>query len=149
MMSEEEGQEMELGMDEVLKLIEQRFNDIEDHRIYYSLRDMKVRWIGSSGREMVKFCVAIDEMGLPITTPLVATLMDKAPSNVRTSLHHLGDKKIITLIHGGKSPIQKWFLSSIYKECYYEGARIIDGELVPRGNEEEELEEPEDDFKYP
>jgi len=81
-------------MDEIRTI----YNNIENHLVYFALKEFGVKNIKTQTVETVKAGIAIDMYGLPITTRLLSELTGKPTSNVTTSLHTLGDKYVVNFV---------------------------------------------------
>jgi len=116
----------ELTMDDVYKMAMDKMDEIPHHRVYFSMREMKLRWISSETVDTIKCCIALEELGIPITTPMITLMRQKDGGVVRNSLHTLGDKQVLTMMRGSKFRVQRWILSPLFREIYYSGKRLTD-----------------------
>jgi len=110
-----------MSIEEIIKLIQDKHSEIENHRVYFSLRDMKLKFIRDITVDTVMYCIAIHELGLPITAQLIADMTDVTTQSIRNRLHNLGDKNVITLIRGSGYPVARWVLNPEFARRYYEG----------------------------
>jgi hypothetical protein len=61
--------EEDLTIEDVLALAQEKAKEVDEARVYYTLRKMRLRFIRSSAVKVVKYAVALMELGLPITAP--------------------------------------------------------------------------------
>jgi hypothetical protein len=105
----------ELTQDEVMNLIKKEMTNVDRDRVYFVLRDMKLRRILNPTVDTVVACVALHRLGLPITSELVTLVRPIQRNNNVTLLHFLGDKNVLTLIRGRASNSLFWMLSETFK----------------------------------
>lgn len=109
----------EISLEEVVDLIKDRVQEIENYRVYYTMRGMKIRYIRDTTVDTVRYCIALQELGLPITAQLVSELEGTTTQSVRNKLHTLGDKHVLTMVRGTKSPVNRWVLNPMFTDKYY------------------------------
>ena len=91
-----------VSLEELLLRIKDEASKIEDTTIFYNLKEHKVCRITSETVETVKYVLAAQMAGLPYaTTDLVSTLRGVSKGTATTTLHILGDKKILLLLRRG------------------------------------------------
>jgi hypothetical protein len=78
---------------------------------------MKLKHLTSSTVEAVKYAVALTELGLPITAPLMTALLGKVHESVLAQLHNLGDRHVLVLKRLD-STCYEWTLSGIFLKHY-------------------------------
>ena len=78
--------------------IRRAYDAIEPYEVYYGLKKVKLPRITAQTQDTVRWCLAIQSQGYPITTDLIESLMGLSYGNTLTRLHRLGDNKILTLI---------------------------------------------------
>jgi len=83
---------------------------------------MKLKHLTSSTVEAVKYAVALTELGLPITAPLMTALLRKVHVSVLAQLHNLGDKHILVLKRSDVGRRYEWVLSPVFHQHYYGSA---------------------------
>jgi len=108
-----------MRVEEVLNYIRKIYEAIEPHEIYYAMKRMRLKRILDSTVDFVRWCVAIQEAGFPITTQLLAVLANISRTGALHRLHSLGDKKVLLLLHReGKDPLgsYQWILNPIFKQ---------------------------------
>jgi len=102
------GAEEAEGMGDILRPVDvltplRRAHDaVEPHEVYYSLRGMRLRKVTPTTVGVVRWCIAIQAAGLPITTDLLLHLTRMSHSSLLWILHRLGDARILTLIRDGR-----------------------------------------------
>lgn len=109
----------ELKMEDVIDLIHDKVQEVENFRVYYTMRDMKIKYITETTVNTVRYCIVLHELGLPITAQLISTLEGRTTQNLRNKLHTLGDKQILTMIRGADSSINRWILNPLFSNKYY------------------------------
>lgn len=93
-------------------------NRLDDVRIFYALHRYKAKRITHTTLELVMICVAIDKVGLPITSDIIRTLDPSLNrSNLVGRLHLLGDKHILVLKRKRKlrDRFYEWVLHPAFK----------------------------------
>jgi len=107
-----------LTVEELLRRIRRARFDIEEERVYFALRKMKVPYIAVASIETVAYCLALHQFGLKITVPLIAVLRNTSIANARRMLHTLGDKGVLTMIRRQSRQIE-WVLNPTFLRAYY------------------------------
>ena len=105
--------------------IKERAREIENYRIYYTMKLMKVTPLTDKAVERMRMCLAIHEFGYPITTNLLGNVEGTERRNgsyrLARPLHYLGDKNCLILRRGGaKSKEHRWHVSPTFLR-YYNG----------------------------
>jgi hypothetical protein len=100
-----------------LALAQEKAKEVDEARVYYTLRKMRLRFIRSSAVKVVKYAVALMELGLPITAPLMTTILKKVDKSVLAQLHNLGDRHVLVLKRLD-STCYEWTLSGIFLKHY-------------------------------
>jgi len=106
------------SVDEVLELIREAAEKVDDVKIYYALKQMRLKHVVPSTVNFLKFLVAISELGLPITSGLVSHVCNINLNETLRRLHTLGDRHVLIL----KRQTQKryeWILTPLFKKLYY------------------------------
>jgi hypothetical protein len=85
---------------------------------------MRLRPIHETTVYLVKICIVLHEMGLPITSAMVCAIKGNSINAAVSTLHTLGDKHIINLVRTGgtnarKTEMLRWNLSETFKGMYY------------------------------
>ena len=99
-----------LKFEDVLALVQEKAKEVDETRVYYALRKMKLRFIMARTVKVVRYAVALTELGLPITASLMTSLLKKVPESVMAQLHGLGDKHVLLFKRLG-SRRYEWTLS--------------------------------------
>ena len=114
---------MSMTDEEAFELIRNRVKEIDNTRVYFCLRTMKVKPISTKIVENMKICIAITEMKLPITLRLFSYLRGYKITHqtLLGTLHTLGDKKVITLVRGDFKDWYtcRWLLGESFSKLYY------------------------------
>jgi hypothetical protein len=114
--------EQELTVEDVLAMVEEKAKEVDEIKVYYSLRKMRLRHLKSATVKAVKYAVALTELGLPITTSIMTPLLKKVDVSVLTQLHNLGDRHILVLKRSELGGCYEWALSPVFRQHYYESA---------------------------
>ena len=87
--------------DELIFLVKEYLKKIPEQTVYYPLRLWGLKRIKKQTVQIVRACIALDDMKLPITANLVCAILGRQHSNATSSmvvnLHGLGDKGVILL----------------------------------------------------
>lgn len=101
---------------EVIQLVRREMEKLNESKVYFECRRAKIRYVYTS-LPIIRCVIALQNLGLPITTKMVSVVLDKSQSNVIVQLHSLGDKNILCLKRQtGKSYswiVAQWFLEKI------------------------------------
>lgn len=98
--------------EEIVGEIKAEMRKIDDVKIHFTLKKMKLSRISSAQVRSVKIFLALREMGLNIvTTNVFYAVYGKSRSNILTVLHLLGDKGVLTWIRRNKSGPLRYMLS--------------------------------------
>lgn len=100
-----------MHLDEALKLILDRAEEIDDVPLYYALRRYKFKPIRQGTVRHLKLCLAIDSLGLTITASLINAFQHTTHS--WETLHNLGDKNI--LVRKRKLGLSEWIVHPAFK----------------------------------
>lgn len=104
---------------ELFEQVMNLFEKVPTHRVYFTLKMMKIKRVQERTVEYVRACVALHEAGLPVTTELIRAMgVSLKPLG---ALHTLGDKNVLTMKRGGKSKLHIWTLNPAFLKHYYEG----------------------------
>lgn len=102
-------------IDEALELIRDRIKTFDDVKIYYALRRYKFKPLRQKSLNTVKICLAIDSLGLPITSDLVNPFT-QTEHYATTRLHVLGDKHVLILKRKLGTRLFEWILHPAFKK---------------------------------
>lgn len=116
---------MSVTANEFIYELKRRADRIDNTRVYFVLRKMRLRPVRVHTVELVKLCIAINEAGLPITNTLMSSITNKTECNSNVTLHILGDRKILTILRDDKY-MNRWIISDMFKSYYYEPPRTLD-----------------------
>ena len=90
-----------MNFDEIIARLIETMNDIPDDKIYFTLRQFRVKYIKPETVRVVGACLALQAYGLPVTTRLLCALLKLDPmlasGGLAARLHTLGDKKVLIL----------------------------------------------------
>ena len=82
---------------QAVELIRDYMRNIEEFRVVFAFKRMKLKPIRNTTVELMRACIAIHDFGLPITTKLTATICGAVQENMVSRLHTLGDRKCLLL----------------------------------------------------
>lgn len=116
-MSEDEITSISYG--DAIKLIEKHYEEIPHYAIYYSMKQWGSPKVYKSTAKVVRMCVAIDDLGLPITSRMVSDLLDKNTNSLLTTLHNLGDQGILLLTSQTIGNALVWIVNPKFKELIH------------------------------
>lgn len=107
---------------QAIEILKNVMNDIPYYKVYFTMREMKIKGIFKKTVELMRACLAINHVGLPITTKLVSSLLDKGRQTATVSLHILGDKQCLTMIRresstGAGLPIH-WLVNPLFMKYF-------------------------------
>lgn len=102
-----------LTIEDVLALIKEEAESLDDATIYYALRQYKYKPILRSTLPFVKLCVAIDGLGLIITSRLLESFYG---GDTLRRLHNLGDKHVLTLKRKLGQHALEWLVHPAFKK---------------------------------
>jgi len=104
-----------LKTNDVLDLIREQIKTFDDVKIYYALKQYKFKPFRKKSIELVKVCLAIESLGLPITSDLVNpfTQTEHYPT---TRLHVLGDKHVLILKRKLGHRFHEWVMHPAFKQ---------------------------------
>jgi len=108
-----------LTIEDFIRRIRKLRFDLDDEKIYFALRRMRIPHIRPESVETVAFCLALQSIGLRVTTALISALRNTTIANVRQTLHTLGDKGVLTMIRREKGRME-WILNPTFLRFYNE-----------------------------
>ena len=113
-----------LNPEKLLQMIENKKQSISEVHVYFNLRRYRVRQIHRQALETVRYCLAVDTLGLPITVQLLQQLMpNRSRPAILHMLHTLGDKRVLVLRKSqrhGKELV--WRVNPAFKQLFQEAA---------------------------
>jgi len=112
-----------LRPEDVMAIIEKKAKEVEDERVYFTLRKMKLKYIKPATIEVIKRIIALDELGLPVTARFMSSLLKKPEQDMLEQLHILGDKHVLVLKRK-TGRYYEWILSDIFKQHYYKVTQL-------------------------
>lgn len=112
-----------LTEDDVKKRVLEAMDKIPCERVYFELRKYRVRYIKEETIILVKCCMALRKVGLPITQRTVNWILGRDENSLLYSLHQLGDKKILVFKRDDKRRFT-WLLNPIFV-----GESLVKGDL--------------------
>jgi len=83
---------------EAIKYLKGVYKNIDRAKIYYALRQLKVKFITKESVDVISAIVACESAGISApTVELLSHILDTSPSVLRIRLHTLGDKGLLNL----------------------------------------------------
>jgi hypothetical protein len=116
--SEEARAQRPVTVDELLRLVHREAKKVDTSRIAYAFMMMKIRRTRPLV-EVARYCLALRELGLPISAPLLSELLRKDHATILNRLHNLGDKHVLVLKRKSRS-LFEWEVSPVFLK-YYKG----------------------------
>ena len=110
-------QEPSFRVEDALELIRQNAKEIPYHKVYFTLRLMKVKPIFKQTVETIRMILVLHGYNIPIKTDIIAKLTGKGRLSM---LHTLGDKEILILKREDKHKLE-WILNPVFLKYYHEG----------------------------
>jgi len=109
---------------QAIELLQTMMDEIPNHKVYFTMREMKLKGMRSTTINYMRACLAIYSAGLPITSALVDTLLDKNPYTSLQALHNLGDKNCLLFKRGNKSRwgrggAYEWVIHPVFLKHFY------------------------------
>jgi hypothetical protein len=101
-----------LKQEDVKKLVLSEMRKIDDTELFFELQKRGIQYL--KDLTVVKCCLALSRLGLPITVYIVSYVTGQPMNTVRSKLHILGDKHLLTL----KRPtgVLEWTLGPLLKQ---------------------------------
>ena len=116
-----------LSDSEVFEKIMDSFNSIEDYRVYYTMKLMRIRTVTDKMVERMKACLAIQSVGSYVTTHLAGQVLKvenrSQLGRLITALHNLGDRECLLLKRDFKHRIT-WMVNPIFLK-YFEDPNYL------------------------
>ena len=106
---------------QAMELVQDYAKDIEEFRVVFAFKRMRVKPIFKSTVALMKACIAIHDFGLPITTETLSLVTGSRRSNFTRRLHMLGDRKCLLLKRRDISPQGQpleWTIDPLFLENY-------------------------------
>jgi len=87
-----------IPLEELISRIKERARNLDEVRIYFTLKKMGVKYFNPETVETIKYIIALHSEGFPyVTTRMLADLRNTRLTCVTTLLHTLGDKGVLSL----------------------------------------------------
>jgi len=86
-----------ISIEQLLNMIREEMKKIEYHEVYYRLKQYKVKNFRPITVEIVRCAIALERLGLPVTTSLIVDTLHVQYVSVLTICHALGDKHVLLL----------------------------------------------------
>jgi len=91
-----------VSTDQLLHRVKKAYSELQPFEVHYGLRALRLTHITPATRDTVRWCIALQSLGIPITPPLLTHLSNRPYESTLAILHRLGDNNILTLIRDGK-----------------------------------------------
>jgi len=104
---------------QAIELLQTMMDEIPIFKVYYTMREMKLKRLHTSTVKYMRACLAIHLSGLPITTDLLSAIIDVKRVSTIPMLHSLGDKNCLVLkrMHGKKN--YEWVVHPVFLKHFY------------------------------
>ena len=103
----------------VLELIRKKMEDFPYHTVYFKMREYGVKNLLPPTVETVRCCLAVDRVGLNITSVLLTKLTGRPRDGILPILHKLGDKHVLVLIRRHKRKPNRLSVLSTYANLHW------------------------------
>ena len=112
---------------QIIDMTQKLMKEMPYEKVYFTLKKMKQKPIFPSLVRKARACLALHQLGLPITTyTLEKVLGFKKRSGALGSLHNLGDRNILTLVRDRRPseskirgfPFLRWVLNPLFLRAY-------------------------------
>jgi len=113
----------EKAVEKVVGIMKHIMEEIPHHKVYFTMREMKLRRISEATTDYMKACLAIHSCGFPITTFWVQKILGKDRASLAQTLHGLGDKNCLTMkrkVQSGRGGAYEWVINPVFLK-YYNG----------------------------
>jgi len=92
---------------------------IPNENVYGTMRSMKLKRIRTPSVDCMRACLALHQVGLPVTSRLVRNLLGKDRGTVLSMLHSLGDKHCLVLKRSDVlRNYYEWVVDPLFLEAY-------------------------------
>lgn len=109
----------------IIEALKVTMENIDDVKLHFKLKQYRAKYMDRS-KDLLKACIALDQLGLTITTAITSALTNHSFESMSTMLHTLGDKHLIVLKRKAgytkKGYFYEWLLHPTFK------ALLLDGE---------------------
>ena len=109
---------MSMSVEEVLQMVRDLAERIDPQLLFLALRKKGFRHLKKRTIEVLRYCIALDRLGIPINPFIMSALTNRSVQPLRIQLHTLGDKNLLVLCR--KKGPQQWVLSKIFREVIEE-----------------------------
>ena len=107
-----------MEMNEFIELIKESSNLIYNHEIFYSLKSYGVRRIRKEQINVLKVCLILDYIGLPITISFIDSVLGFKHDTSNMILARMGSKNIVLLVGYGYRGCLIYKLISTFRDKY-------------------------------
>ena len=103
---------------EIKQLVTREREKFPYHQVYFTLKKLKLRHLTKKTVKNFRTMLAMDSLGLPITTYTLDFMKKKSCQNTSlSSLHNYGDRHLLILRREDKRNY-RWELSSLTKQAF-------------------------------
>ena len=103
---------------QAVELIRNQMEEIPIHRVYYTMKQMRIKPVTPKMVKRMRGCLSIHLMGLPITTRLLGEVLNRPSGGLPQPLHNLGDKNCLVLKRGSKRTGHEWVVHPVFMRHY-------------------------------
>jgi hypothetical protein len=104
-----------MKQEEYVEIIRRRREEIPNYYVYGLMRSMGIKRLQAKTVDLAKTCIAIQEMGMPITMAMVKAVEEK--EGLIQRLHTLGDKNFLEFVPGRRKHLQ-WRITPEFMSRY-------------------------------
>lgn len=107
------------GTQELASLVLHEIAKLDDAKILFECKKLRCYLTHKGTQKHIKICVALNNLGLPITIPLVSSIANQSSIVVSRVLHTLGDKNVLILKRHASGCnaivwiVNPWFLEKV------------------------------------
>jgi len=95
-----------------VRKIGSRIDEIQNVRVYYTLKQQKVRYVSGDQVFAIKVFIALREAGVEVvTSTMFHFFYNTTKSNAISMLHRLGDKGVLVMVKNEKPGPLRYILS--------------------------------------
>lgn len=109
----------EMTDEEAINILKQYADDIENAEVFFALQKGGQKRISEAQVKAIKIFITLRHFGINVvTTNLFMALYGKSRASALNILHLLGDRGVLTLVHGKKNKMLRYILSPKFTDTY-------------------------------
>jgi len=111
-----------LTLEDLKGMVRTKAREIDEVRIFYTLRKLGIKWFKPQTINVLKYCIAMHECKLPIVTWFFKDIGIR-PDSILSILHTLGDKHVL-ILKRKEGRFHEWILHPNFLRAYYDSQNI-------------------------